>query len=153
GGGPFYRAERVGKGGRAFILNKFRTMRDGGSGPLWTEKNDARITPIGRFLRATHLDELPQLWNIIRGDISFTGPRPENAGLVREYEKFSHYGMRHVVKPGLTGWAQINYKPSASLEEAYEKLKYDLYYVKNRSLVLDLLIILKTVKYLFMNHS
>ncbi|MBI2278878.1 MAG: exopolysaccharide biosynthesis polyprenyl glycosylphosphotransferase [Candidatus Brennerbacteria bacterium] len=152
-GGALYRAERTGKGGRSFILNKFRTMRNGNGGPLWTEKNDARITPIGTFLRATHLDEFPQLWNIIRGDISFTGPRPENVGLTREYERFSHYEMRHVVKPGLTGWAQINYQPSASLEEAYEKLKYDLYYVKNRSLFLDLLIILKTIRYFFMNHS
>lgn len=151
-GGALYRAERAGKAGFPFILNKFRTMKNGGVGPLWTEKNDARITPLGRFLRATHLDELPQLWNIIRGDISFTGPRPENMGLVRECEKFPHYGMRHVVKPGLTGWAQINYKPSASLEEVYEKLKYDLYYVKNRSLFLDLLIILKTIRYFFMNN-
>lgn len=151
-GGALYRAERTGKGGKTFILNKFRTMRSGGDGPLWTEKNDARVTPVGHFLRATHLDELPQLWNIIWGDISFTGPRPENRGLTKEYEKFPHYEMRHVVKPGLTGWAQINYQPSASLEEAYEKLKYDLYYVKNRSLFLDLLIILKTIRYLFINH-
>lgn len=152
-GGALYRAERVGKGGKRFVLNKFRTMRDGAGGPLWTEANDARVTPVGRFLRATHLDELPQLWNIIRGDLSFTGPRPENTGLAAEYEKFPHYTMRHVVKPGLTGWAQINYKPSASLEEAYEKLKYDLYYVKNRSFFLDLLIILKTIRYFFTNHS
>ncbi len=152
-GGALYRAERAGKAGHPFILNKFRTMKNGAGGPLWTEENDMRITPVGRFLRATHLDEVPQLWNIIRGDISFTGPRPENVGLVREYEKFPHYAMRHVVKPGLTGWAQINYRPSKSLDEAYEKLKYDLYYVKNRSVFLDLLIILKTVKYIFTNHS
>lgn len=152
-GGALYRAERVGKAGRPFVLYKFRSMRNGAAGPLWTEEHDARITPLGRFLRATHLDELPQLWNIIRGDISFTGPRPENAGLAKEYERFPHYAMRHAVKPGLTGWAQINYKPSASLEEAYEKLKYDLYYVKNRSLFLDILIILKTIRYFFTNHS
>ncbi|MFH0806556.1 MAG: exopolysaccharide biosynthesis polyprenyl glycosylphosphotransferase [Candidatus Brennerbacteria bacterium] len=151
-GSALYRPERSGKAGRPFILNKFRTMKQGEKGPLWTEKNDVRITPVGKFLRATHADEFPQLWNIIRGDISFTGPRPENVGLVREYEKFPHYGMRHVVKPGVTGWAQINYKPSTSLEEAYEKLKYDLYYVKNRSLFLDFLIILKTIRYFFINH-
>lgn len=151
-GGALYRAERTGKAGLPFVLNKFRTMKKGENGPLWTEKNDTRVTAVGKIIRATHLDEIPQLWNIIRGDISFTGPRPENVGLVREYEKFPHYEMRHVVKPGITGWAQINYKPSASLEEAYEKLKYDLYYVKNRSLFLDLLIVLKTIRYVFVNH-
>ncbi|PIP30105.1 hypothetical protein COU12_00800 [Candidatus Jorgensenbacteria bacterium CG10_big_fil_rev_8_21_14_0_10_54_38] len=148
--------ERVGKNGKLFTLYKFRTMRHNAgetSWEFWTEAHDSRITPIGKFLRFTHMDEFPQLWNIIRGDISFTGPRPEREELATKYQKFPYYEMRHVVKPGLTGWAQINYQPSASLEEAYEKLKYDLYYVKNRSLFLDLLIIIKTIRHLFVSFT
>jgi len=145
--------KRIGKAEKEFTLFKFRTMTHGNTGPLWTEKNDSRITGIGKFLRFTHFDEFPQLWNILKGDISFTGPRPERAELVEKYNSFPHYGMRHVIKPGVSGWAQINYKPSASLEEAYEKLKYDIYYVKNRSLLLDFLIIIKTIRYIFSSHS
>lgn len=140
--------ERVGWRGTLFQVYKFRTMKDTPGGPLWTETNDARITPVGRILRFTHLDELPQLWNIVRGDIAFVGPRPERAELVKTFMQFPYYDIRHVVKPGLTGWAQINYRPSASLEEAHEKLTYDLFYVKNRSVVLDIAIILKTIKHL-----
>jgi lipopolysaccharide/colanic/teichoic acid biosynthesis glycosyltransferase len=117
-------------------------------GPLWTEAHDTRITPVGRALRFTHLDELPQLWNIVRGDIAFVGPRPERAELAKTFMQFPYYDIRHVVKPGLTGWAQINYRPSASLQEAYEKLTYDVFYVKNRSAVLDIAIVLKTIKHL-----
>lgn len=152
-GNVLYKQKRVGKNGSSFVLYKFRTMRSNESGALWTEKNDSRITPIGKFLRATHLDELPQLWNILRGNISFTGPRPERTELAEHYGSLPYYDMRHVIKPGLSGWAQINYKPSASLDEAYEKLQYDLYYVKNRSLLLDFLIVLKTIRYLFTNHK
>jgi exopolysaccharide biosynthesis polyprenyl glycosylphosphotransferase len=152
--GPvIYKQERTGKGGQGFMLYKFRTMQHGNNGALWTEKNDVRITAFGKLLRLTHLDEIPQIWNIIRGDIAFTGPRPERIELTKQYERFPYYEIRQVVKPGLTGWAQINYQPSASLEEAYEKLKYDIYYVKNRSLALDMLIILRTIKYFFTSHS
>jgi lipopolysaccharide/colanic/teichoic acid biosynthesis glycosyltransferase len=127
-----------------------RTWLGGKDGtPAWTETNDPRITPFGKFLRATHADEWPQLWNILRGSISFTGPRAERVELTDQYKQFPYYGIRHIVVPGLTGWAQINYRPSASLEEAREKLNYDIYYVKNRSFLLDLAIILKTVKYIF----
>ncbi len=151
--GPvIFSQERTGKNGMVFKVYKFRTMREGNSGPLWTEKNDNRLTTIGKFLRFSHLDEIPQLVNVLKGNISFTGPRPERIELVDQYRKLPYYDMRHVIKPGLTGWAQINYRPSASLEEAYEKLRYDAYYVKNRSLLLDLKIILKTIKYIFTSY-
>jgi exopolysaccharide biosynthesis polyprenyl glycosylphosphotransferase len=152
-GPAVFAQERTGKNDQNFKLYKFRSMNTWTGGndgtPAWTEKNDARITSFGKFLRFTHLDELPQLWNIMRGDISFTGPRPERIELVEKYRAFPYYNIRHIVTPGLTGWAQINYKPSASLEEGREKLKYDIYYVKNRSFFLDIAIILKTVKYIF----
>ena len=122
------------------------------NGPLATEKNDSRIFPIGKILRYTHLDELPQLFNILKGDIFFIGPRPESSELVEIYKKLPYYEIRHIIKPGLTGWAQVNYKPSASLEEAFEKLQYDIYYIKNRSLILDLLILIKTIRYIFISH-
>lgn len=144
-----YPQTRAGKNGSLFVLYKFRSMRVNHNGPLWTEQNDTRITPFGRFLRGTHLDEIPQLINILKGDISFAGPRPERVELAEQFKAFPHYEMRHVVKPGLTGWAQINYRPSASLEEAREKLCYDLYYIKNRSLFLDLLILIRTIRHLF----
>ena len=151
-GPAIYKQKRVGKNGIIFTLYKFRTMRHNSSGSLWTKPKDERITIFGRFLRFTHLDEIPQLFNIIRGNISFIGPRPERVELAEQYKKFPHYEIRHVIKPGLTGWAQINYRPSASLEEAYEKLRYDIYYVKNRSIFLDFLIILKTLRYLFTSN-
>lgn len=144
-----YSQKRIGKNGKPFLLFKFRTMRNGSKGPLWTEADDSRITAVGKLLRLSHLDELPQLINIIKGDISFTGPRPERSELAEKYQKIPYYEIRHTIKPGLTGWAQINFRPSASPEEAYEKLCYDMYYIKNRSLALDLIIILKTIKYLF----
>lgn len=148
--GPvLYRQERIGKNDRPFTLFKFRTMQHGNNGALWTESNDTRVTGLGRFLRATHIDEFPQFWNILRGDISFTGPRPERTELVAQFRQFPYYDIRHVVKPGVTGWAQINYKPSASLEEGKEKLSYDVYYIKNRSFLLDLAIFFKTIKYVF----
>lgn len=152
-GPAVFRQKRVGRNDREFYLYKFRTMNtwSGGSDgtPAWTEKNDPRVTALGKILRATHLDEIPQLWNILRGDISFTGPRPERVELAREFTSFPYYEIRHVVQPGLTGWAQINYRPSASLEEARVKLAYDIYYIKNRSFLLDLAIILKTIRYFF----
>ncbi len=153
--GPIvYKQERIGKNSESFTLYKFRTMKDNAKGALWTEQNDKRVTPIGKFLRATHLDEIPQLINIIKNDISFIGPRAERKELVEKYQQFAYYDIRHLIKPGLTGWAQTNFRPSASMEEAYEKLHYDIYYLKNRSVFLDVLIFLKTIRYLFgLNNS
>lgn len=152
--GPvIYKPQRAGKNNSIITIYKFRTMNVIDEGPLWTGENDARITAFGKLLRFTHLDEIPQLWNILQGDISFTGPRPEHVKLAEQFEKFPYYEIRHVVKPGLTGWAQINYRPSASLKEAYEKLKYDIFYIKNRSFLLDIMIILKTAKYVFTRHD
>jgi len=147
-----YRQKRVGLNNKSFSLFKFRTMRTDAEkfGAQWASKNDLRITPIGRFLRLTHLDELPQLYNILKGDLSFVGPRPERPEFIKELkEQIPYYEIRHIIKPGLTGWAQINYRYGASIEDAYEKLQYEIYYLKNRSLVLDLLIILKTIKAIF----
>jgi len=152
-GPAIYTQKRIGKNGKVFTIYKFRSMTVHESGPLWTEKNDSRITKFGKFLRYTHLDELPQLLNVLRGEISITGPRPERIELAEQYAKFPYYDVRHLVTPGLTGWAQINFKPSASLEEAYEKLKYDIYYIENRSITLDMLIIVRTLKYFFTNHE
>jgi len=148
-----YKQERVGIDDKLFVLYKFRTMRTGEAGPLWTVKNDRRLTFIGKILRYAHLDEFPQLWNILKGDISFVGPRPERKELVEFYKELPYYEIRHFIKPGLTGWAQINYKPSASIKEAEEKLCYDIYYIKNRSLILDLLILLRTIRYLFVSNK
>lgn len=152
-GPAVFRQKRIGRNGSIFTLYKFRIMIANHDGSPWTTKNDPRLTRIGKFLNFTHLNELPQLINILKGDLSFTGPRPESAELTQRYKTLPFYEMRHIVKPGVTGWAQINYKPSASLEEAYEKLKYDLYYVKNRSLFLDLLIIIKTIRHLFVSFT
>ncbi|MEK7465665.1 MAG: sugar transferase [Patescibacteria group bacterium] len=152
-GSIIFSQERIGKGGKSFTLYKFRSMISDHNGSPWTEQRDARITPIGKILRYTHLDELPQLFNIFKGELSLTGPRPESAQLAEEFKAFPYYEIRHVIKPGLTGWAQIHYRPSASLEEAREKLRYDMYYIKNRSLFIDLLIVLKTVRYFFMSFG
>jgi lipopolysaccharide/colanic/teichoic acid biosynthesis glycosyltransferase len=148
-GSAIYIQERIGKNNRPFILYKFRTMKVGQDGPLWTCEGDKRITPIGKFLRFTHLDEMPQLWNVLKGDISFVGPRPERTKLAEIYGQIPYYEIRHIIKPGIIGWAQLNYKPSTTLEEAKQKFQFDLYYIKNRSLVLDLFIILKTVRMVF----
>jgi lipopolysaccharide/colanic/teichoic acid biosynthesis glycosyltransferase len=141
----------MGINNQIFTLYKFGTMIYD-RGPLWTEKNDNRLTKLGKFLRYTHLDEIPQLYNIFKGDMSFIGPRAERKELAELYNQLPYYEIRHFIKPGLTGWAQVNYKPSASIKEAEEKLRYDLYYIKNRSLILDCLILIKTIKYLFINH-
>ncbi len=154
-GPAIYKQMRVGERGREFILYKFRTMRADAEkhGPKWAEVNDKRTTFVGRVLRYTHLDELPQLVNIIKGDLSFVGPRPERpefVGMLRE--KILYYDIRHLIKPGVTGWAQIEYRYGASVEDAAEKLAYDIYYIKNRSLLLDAAILLKTFKLLFVNQ-
>jgi exopolysaccharide biosynthesis polyprenyl glycosylphosphotransferase len=148
--GPvIYKQERMGKNNRPFILYKFRTMKVDQAGPLWTTENDSRITLIGKLLRRTHLDEVPQLLNVLKGDISVVGPRPERTKLVKLYEQIPYYEIRHIIKPGIIGWAQLNYKPSASLEEATKKFQFDLYYLKNRSFILDLFILIKTIRTIF----
>jgi sugar transferase (PEP-CTERM system associated) len=145
-----YRQERVGENGRAFTLCKFRSMRtdaEKAGTPLWATDGDERITRVGRFIRTTRLDELPQLWNVIRGDMSFVGPRPERPYFVAELAReIPFYQQRHAVKPGITGWAQVKYRYGASLEDAMEKLRYDLYYIKHLSIVFDLTIVFDTVK-------
>lgn len=149
--GPvFYRQERVGQHGRTFMVVKFRSMRvdaEADTGPVWAQKNDSRVTPIGNFLRRTRLDEIPQLWNALRGDMSMVGPRPERPGFVADLTRqIPFYGQRHVVKPGVTGWAQVRYTYGASVEDALQKLQYDLYYIKNMSVALDIFVMLQTVK-------
>ena len=154
--GPiFYKQKRVGQDGRIFSITKFRTMVQDAEkdGIQWAKNNDTRVTRVGRFLRKVRLDELPQLWNIIKGEMSFIGPRPERPEFVfgkNSIEREIHfYQIRHMVKPGLTGWAQIKFQYGASLEDTIEKLQYDLYYLKNRSFILDLSIMLKTIKIIF----
>jgi exopolysaccharide biosynthesis polyprenyl glycosylphosphotransferase len=152
--GPIiYKQERIGKNNQPFTLYKFRTMKINRNGPLWTSKDDDRVTFIGKFLRYTHLDEMPQLWNVIRGNISFVGPRPERTELAKLYGEIPYYEIRHIIKPGLVGWAQINYKPSTSVDEARRKFQFDLYYIKNRSFVLDIFIILKTARMFFRKNN
>jgi sugar transferase (PEP-CTERM system associated) len=149
-GGALYRQDRVGLNGRVFTIYKLRTMgadAEVGTGPIWSTVNDARVTPVGRFLRKTHVDELPQLWNVLRGDMSFIGPRPERPGFVIELTaQIPFFSQRQVLKPGITGWAQIHYSYAASVEDAIEKLQYDLYYIKNLSFWLDVVILVETVK-------
>lgn len=147
--GPiFYKQIRIGKGGKPFQLIKFRTMIKEAEkdGPKMAQENDPRITKIGRFLRKTRLDELPQLWNIIKGEMSFVGPRAERPEFQETLKSLiPFYQERFLIKPGLTGWAQIKYGYTSSLDENFEKLQYDLYYIKNRSFLFDLEIILKTI--------
>ena len=153
-GPSIYKQTRIGKKENGFTLYKFRTMSLDAEkhGPQWSGENDTRITPVGKILRYTHIDELPQLINIIKGDISFVGPRPERPEFVAILkEKIPYYEIRHLVDPGVTGWAQINYRYGSSIEDSYEKLQYDIYYLKNRSFVLDFLIVLKTIKSVFSN--
>jgi sugar transferase (PEP-CTERM system associated) len=149
--GPiFYRQERVGQKGRTFMLVKFRSMSanaEKGTGPVWSTDNDPRITRMGRFMRRTRLDELPQFYNVLCGDMSLVGPRPERPYFVKQLaESIPYYPIRHVVKPGITGWAQIRFGYANSLEHTVEKLQYDLFYIKNMSSILDFLILLETIK-------
>jgi len=149
--GPvLYRQERVGQGGRSFTILKFRSMcadaaKDGK--PRWAGQNDSRVTLVGRFIRRTRIDELPQIFNVFFGEMSFVGPRPERPYFVQDLtQKIPYYGVRHTVKPGITGWAQVRYPYGASDEDAMHKLQYDLYYVKNHSLFLDLMILFQTAQ-------
>ena len=152
--GPiFYSQERIGKAGIPFLLIKFRSMRkeaEKETGPVWAKIEDERITKIGKILRKIHLDELPQMFNVIIGDISLVGPRPERPEFVSQLGKeIPHYHLRHIIKPGFTGWAYIKFKYGRSISDAFEKFQYDLYYLKNRSLFLDLRILLKTSQLFF----
>jgi sugar transferase (PEP-CTERM system associated) len=155
--GPvIYYQDRVGKNGRVFKIYKFRSMRDNAENgiPQWAEKNDARITRVGRVLRKSRIDELPQLFNVIRGDLDLVGPRPERPEFVEKLLKMiPYYSLRHTVNPGLTGWAQVQFKYSGSIEESSEKFQYDLFYIKNMSLKLDLLILLQTIKIVLLGRG
>ncbi|MBI3857535.1 MAG: TIGR03013 family PEP-CTERM/XrtA system glycosyltransferase [Planctomycetes bacterium] len=149
-GPALFRQERVGQGGRIFVLNKFRSMHvdaEQGSWAVWATQGDSRVTRLGRVLRRTRLDELPQLFNVLMGDMSFIGPRPERPEFVRLLrQQIPFYMERLSVKPGITGWAQVRHRYAASVEDTLEKLQYDLYYIKNLSPFLDLLILLNTIQ-------
>jgi sugar transferase (PEP-CTERM system associated) len=149
--GPvFYTQTRVGKAGKLFKVAKFRTMRqdaEAANGPQWAGNNDPRVTRVGKFLRTTRLDEIPQMWCVLKGDMAFVGPRPERPEFIALLSKeIPFYGVRHMVRPGVTGWAQIKYKYGSTIEDAREKLQYDLFYIKNASIGLDLLIMFQTIK-------
>jgi lipopolysaccharide/colanic/teichoic acid biosynthesis glycosyltransferase len=148
----FYFQERVGKDNKVFKLIKFRSMKKDAekSGPQWAEVADTRVTKIGKILRKLHFDEIPQLINVFKGEISLVGPRAERPEFVKILEKeIPFYYLRHIIKPGITGWAQINFGYARSIEDSLKKFEYDLYYIKNRSLIFDLKIILKTAQIWF----
>lgn len=148
-GGIFYRQERVGLGGRIFTLFKFRSMvlDAEANGAVWASAHDSRVTRVGRFLRATRLDELPQFWNLINGTMTLVGPRPERPVFVQQLtEAFPYYPVRHSVRPGLTGWAQVRFRYGNTVDDALEKLRYDLYYLKHRGPVLDAIVCLYTFR-------
>ena len=151
-GPAFFRQQRVGLYGQTFDIVKLRSMRQDAEAPgqaVWAQKDDPRVTRIGKFIRKVRIDELPQVWTVLRGEMSFVGPRPERPQFVEDLERdLPYYAERHMVKPGITGWAQINYPYGASLEDARHKLEYDLYYAKNYTPFLDLLILLQTVRVL-----
>ena len=156
--GPiFYRQQRVGRGGVNFYCYKFRTMRqdaEADTGATWATDNDPRITRVGKFLRASRLDEIPQLWCVLKGDMHFVGPRPERPEFVEWLSKeIPYYGVRHTVRPGITGWAQVQYKYGNTLEDAREKLQYDLFYIKNASVGLDFWIVFQTVKIVMLGRG
>lgn len=149
--GPlFYRQDRIGKNGKTFSVLKFRSMRtdaESDGTPVWAVDNDKRVTAVGRVIRKIRVDEIPQFWNILKGEMNFVGPRPERPHFVKQLAReISFYEHRHLVAPGLTGWAQIKYPYGASVDDAKQKLQYDLYYIKNQSLALDMVIVLETVK-------
>jgi sugar transferase (PEP-CTERM system associated) len=149
--GPvLYHQPRVGQDGRVFVVHKIRTMRvdaEATTGAVWAAANDTRVTSVGRRLRRTRLDEVPQLWNVLKGEMSMVGPRPERPEFVAQLkEQIPFYGLRHVVRPGVTGWAQVSYTYGASVEDALEKLQYDLFYIKRLTVAFDLVILLSTLK-------
>jgi len=156
--GPvLYRQKRVGLGGKVFFCYKFRTMRqdaEADTGATWAMDDDPRITRFGRFLRTTRLDEIPQLWCVVKGDMSFVGPRPERPEFTEMLAKeIPFYAVRNAVRPGITGWAQIRYKYGNSIEDSKQKLQYDLYYIKNMSLGLDLMIMFQTIKIVLLGRG
>ena len=156
--GPvLYSQQRVGEHGCPFTLYKLRTMRadaEATTGPVWSRPSDNRVTRIGRVLRSTRLDELPQLWNVLIGDMSLIGPRPERPEFVNELTKqIPFYGQRHVIKPGLSGWAQVRYRYGSSVEDAMQKLQYDLFYVKHMSIAMDLVIMCETLKTMVLHRG
>jgi sugar transferase (PEP-CTERM system associated) len=152
-----YRQRRVGRRGAIFYCYKFRTMRvdaEADTGATWASDDDPRITRVGKFLRSSRLDEIPQLWCVLKGDMHFVGPRPERPEFVEWLSReIPYYGVRHVVRPGITGWAQVQYKYGNTLEDAREKLQYDLFYIKNASLGLDLLIMFQTIKIVLLGRG
>jgi len=149
-GPAIFKQVRVGENGKEFEIYKFRSMRqdaEASSGPVWAGESDNRVTRIGAFIRKTRLDEIPQLVNVIKGEMSFVGPRPERPYFVKQLcEEIPYYDVRHSIKPGITGWAQVRYQYGSSVEDAIQKLQYDLYYVKNNSLFLDIIILIDTVQ-------
>jgi sugar transferase (PEP-CTERM system associated) len=156
-GSILYRQKRFGRGENIFYCYKFRTMRkdaEADIGPTWADDEDPRITRVGKFLRISRLDEIPQLWCVLKGDMAFVGPRPERPEFVRWLEKeIPYYGVRHSVLPGITGWAQIRYKYGNTVDDAREKLQYDLFYIKNASIGLDVLIMLQTIKIVLLGRG
>ena len=149
--GPvIFSQDRVGQNRKIYMMHKFRSMVDDAekdSGPVWADDDDSRITRVGRVIRKLRMDEIPQLWNVLKGEMSFVGPRPEREYFVKELEEaIPYYGTRFTVKPGITGWAQISYGCGASVDDAVKKLDYDLFYIKNMSIFMDLMIVLRTIK-------
>jgi sugar transferase (PEP-CTERM system associated) len=148
--GPvFYKQERIGKNGRTFVLTKFRSMKVDAeqAGPVWASKGDSRTTRVGRIIRKIRVDEIPQFWNILKGEMSFVGPRPERPHFVAQLaQEIPFYEQRHLIAPGLTGWAQIKYPYGSSIDDARQKLQYDLFYIKNHGLFLDAIILFETIK-------
>jgi len=156
--GPIlFSQERVGQNRKPFLMYKFRSMRtdaENETGPVWAQNNDARITRIGHLMRKWRIDEIPQLWNVLNGEMSFVGPRPERDHFVKQLiEIIPYYGERFTVKPGLTGWAQVSYGYGASVDDAIEKLNYDLFYIKNMSVLMDIMIVAKSVKTVLFGHG
>jgi exopolysaccharide biosynthesis polyprenyl glycosylphosphotransferase len=149
-GNIFYTQDRTGLNGRRFKIVKLRTMipdAESKTGAVFAQKDDSRVTRVGRFMRKTRLDELPQLWNVLKGDMSMIGPRPERPEHIKRLqEKIPFYRTRHIIRPGLTGWAQVRYRYGANDEDSMIKLQYDLYYIRHQSLLLDLNIIVRTVR-------
>lgn len=156
--GPvFYSQERVGQNGKTFRIFKFRSMRNDAEkegAAQWAAKNDPRITRVGKYLRLSRIDELPQMFNVLMGHIDLVGPRPERPEFVAELQKMiPYYSLRHTVKPGLTGWAQVMFTYCGTIEESREKLQYDLFYIKNLSIKLDLLILFRTLKIVILGRG
>ena len=149
--GPIlFSQERIGEKGKSYFIYKFRSMVENAenlSGPVWAQSDDDRVTRVGRIIRKLRIDEIPQLWNVLKGEMSFVGPRPERKFFVEKLkEMIPYYAVRNTVKPGITGWAQISYGYGASVEDAVEKLNYDLFYIKNMSALMDLMIVMRTIK-------